>query len=283
LATTREEFFRLLKSIEAKLDRSVAVVQRPVQLNLGSLQSTLSSILTELQFQRTGVLATIEDLLVTIDIDTSFLPQIDADTSVLRTNSTAIRADVAGIESDVDLIVPDIDAIRVELLAQGLTLDELETEIKLQLNRSYAFVGEYEMSGVGGTAFTIKILNDTVGQHFWLDQITIQSNTLVNVDWVLEMIDTSSSTNIVDFDSVSSQGDTQKTFPNQGGDAVLQNRGFHFPPGAEIRWSVSSIVTALDEFFIHLTGKARTTDLPSTDHTASTITVTETIHEHTIG
>lgn len=156
MATTREDFFRVLKSIEAKLDRTgsrISFSQRgggssqsaDVLAELVTQSTTLSSIETNTDAAAgnglAAWLASIDELLTTIDFDTNLigdrttsidtrvgtsnsrLANIDTSTNNIEASTAAIDASTDGIEALLTTIDSDTNEI-------GNNTDGLQAELE---------------------------------------------------------------------------------------------------------------------------------------------------------
>ncbi len=224
MPTTREEFFKLLRKISVQIDRlhgiSVIVRSPSVSIDIASITTELQNILTELQSQSTtlssidGNTDALESILQDVDdntdgieallttIDTS-LNNIETDIDNIRTSNLAIETNTTGLgtQFSLALLVISNAAILSDTNNIQNAVEAIETEIKLQMNRSY------------GLAATIVIVSVAIG-NTWIWRIVVPSGQFMEMEirtlatvgtrsWSIIETDTSSGVIIKDIRTLS--------------------------------------------------------------------------------
>ncbi len=133
MAITRQEFFKLLQKILAKLDRPDQLIafRSQASINLPDNTVVLSNILAELQTQSTTLSSLDTDLTTIIghvDGLEGLLTTMDASLDAIEVDADAIRISNASMDTSLNNIEADADAIRITNASMDTSLNNIETD-----------------------------------------------------------------------------------------------------------------------------------------------------------
>lgn len=254
MATTREEFFRVLKEIEAKLGRlrgGTAVLSKPSIFNTQSIDDALAEI---------------NALMVLVEAK-DFASQTTL--ALIDTATAAINTSIAA-------------SFQVNIIA---ALGDIEAEITVQStkNLAYAFSQNYTITAVGGgTALDIRI-RVAAGSQLTIENIHYFASVGgVNTLNITENL-TSAGTLLKNLhpSGLVSPLVTIHSPLRAAVATIRHSQTFSLKGGHELRIIVTG-VAVLDVININIEGLSRDTILPVVDTTNSTATFTTVAVEHDI-
>ena len=162
------------------------------------------------------------------------------------------------------------------------TLDSIEDEISLQLNRTYAYVADFDVTAIGGGTDIILKITTASTQRMLLDGRTIFTGTGTNTALIQILNGT---TVIKDIESAMHTQGVVYHHPEDSTISPTEYTGFHhqfvLKGGHTLQFKLSGVAVN-DRWFVAVVGDCRTTDLPVIDTTASSATIDTTTTENDI-